>query len=61
MLMITKDDLILIRDELQLSSIACKEIINCIKYGGFVPLWAKLRYERYKDVLSRLNSFLGGD
>ena len=59
--MLTKEDLILIRDELQLSIFSCKEFMsNCLKYGGSVPPWVTSRYDKTKICLARINSLLDG-
>lgn len=60
--MLTHDDLILIRDELQLSVISIKQFIyDCKKQGGSVPPWALSRLDSYKNALSHVNLRLGGD
>lgn len=64
--MLTYDDLILIRDELQLSVIAYKEFIStCTKHGGTVPTWVQSRFNSFEIALSHvtmlLDSLLEGD
>ena len=60
--MLTNEDLILIRDELQLTIISFKEFIaNCKKHGGTVPPWVQSRYNSFSLTLSHVNSLLGGD
>ena len=59
---LTKEDLILIRDVLQLDIISFTEFMsNCVKHGGFVPTWAKVRFEQLTEALCHVNDCIGGD